>query len=70
MGVKQRVIDGLAVPAVFDEAVLFEDAELVGNCALGHSQFFGDVVDAFFFVNQGVQDLQPGRSAANCSNSF
>lgn len=60
MRVKKRVIDSLSFPAVLDQTVLFEYTELVGNSALRHVEFIGDVVDAFFMVEQCIQDLQPG----------
>ena len=60
MGVQQGIINGFSVPAVFDQAALFQDAELMGNGALGHAQFRCNVINAFFFVHQGVHDLKPG----------
>ena len=63
MRVQQRIIDGLSFSAVFYQAVLFENTELMGNSALRHAQFLGDVINTFFFVYQGVQNLQAGRSS-------
>lgn len=54
MGIKQGIVNSFAIPAVLDQAVLFENAELVGNGALGHTELLSNIVDAFFFINQCV----------------
>lgn len=60
MGVGEGVVDGFAVAAEFYQGGLFEDAELVGDGALGHSQEVGDVADAEFTAGEGVEDADAG----------
>lgn len=63
VGVGKGVVDGFAVAAEFYQGGLFEDAQLVGDGTLGHSQEVGDVADAEFSAGKGVEDTDAGRVA-------
>jgi hypothetical protein len=59
----QRVIQHLAVPAVFDQPGLPEYPELMGNSGLGHAEQGGYITDAHVGMLQGAENLHPRRVA-------
>lgn len=60
MVILQGVEDGLSLPAEFHQAALLENAELVGNGALGHIEELGDVAYAHLALQKDVEDFDSG----------
>ena len=58
--VGQGIIEGLAIPAEFDQLAAPQDPQLVGDGGLGQSQQISDVAHARLGPEQGVEDLDPG----------
>jgi hypothetical protein len=57
MVIGQGIEDGLSIPAEFDQAVLLQDTELMGDGAWSHGKLQGDVVDAELPIQEQIQDL-------------
>ena len=49
--------------AVFYEACLFKNSELMGYCRLGHMKQFGYIADAHFVFHKSIKDLYAGGIA-------
>ena len=60
MFIQKGIEYGFPIPAEFDKAALFEDAQLMGDSALGHIQKLCQVADAHFMLHQDIQDLDAG----------
>ena len=48
MAIRQRIEDGLALPAAFHQSRLFQNSQLMGDGALGHIQPVGNILHAQF----------------------
>ena len=60
MGVRQRIENGLPLPAAGDQPGLLEDAQLVGDGRLGHFQLLCDVPHALLLMEQDEDDADTG----------
>lgn len=63
MGIGQRIVYGLAVPAELDQPGIAQDAQLMGHSRLAHTEFIGNIPDADFLIHEDAQYAQPCRIA-------
>lgn len=63
MGIGQRIVYGLAVPAELDQPGIAQDAKLMGHSRLAHTEFIGNIPDANFLIHEDAQYAQPCRIA-------
>ena len=60
MVIRQGIEDVFALPAEFDQVHLLEQAQLVGDGALGDLDTLGDVAHALLPLGKQVEDMDPG----------